>query len=1165
MLDNDFNISLGGQVDADSVNLSIKNIESKIQPITLKVNLDVSNIQSQLQNLKLNIGTDIGSTTSSKTKSKAESASLSLADIGVDESMLDKTKAKFNNLNKEISETSTYIKDATTQVKVFGTVGADGAVKYKNYVQTTNTGLKEQLQLQKKNAQTIHDLEAAIKSYANQGKLSTKETNKFQEKLGLIKSQTDEIKKSDALKELNTDIKAAANSTGLLGQSFSKAMVKYTTWLGIATIIAQISRAIKSLINEVVELDKTLTSLQMVTGYTNDEMTELKNTLIDMAKEMGVTVSALASGADEWMRAGLSAADTMDALRASTVMATVANMDNATATQYLIAQMNAYGLAAQDLMDIVDKMSAIDIVAATSTEELGEALSLSANSAQLAGIEYDKYLAMIATVSETTRQSASTIGNSFRSIFSRLQKVSIGALVDDEGQSISDVDSMLQGYGINLREVTNDLSDMGALLDLLGTKWDSYTTAQQSEIATTIAGTYQRERFIALMEEWDRVLELEQVSLESSGSAMEKYTIYQDSLEAKLNSLNAAWTELAEVTVNSDLIGWFIDAAKWLVELSADTGGLANSVLALGSAFLVFKNIKNVISGGTFGLSGILGIIGGVISGVWGIVSAIRNAQEEARQRALEIAQANVQAAQEQVDSVEELRQEYISLVSTSEKTEDVNAKLAEMKQKLIDVYGEEANALDLVNGKYEDQMDLIDELTKESLADLTRSLDQQYNALMQQYESTLGSIGGTRMAKSVEALESWDNELAQDVLKNLEGVTDPSERLGVLEEWYNQLSQQDLGKEEEKILQYIGEEIEELRPIVEQLEEVGATRGEAVTKQEYLDSPIRDMVVQFEKDLASLEGMTEEQQRQMVNAIEAQLETIRDSELYETYKQFFEDILKDGDEWIENIKTQDYLLTELDKKLSALQKQKELDEEELEIQEKLLKVEKAREELAKAKQQRIRVYRSGKGFVYEEDIEAVQEANEALQEAIQNATQTDLDKAIAGVEELQAMYNQAQLDQSAAGKTDLRDYFVDPDNVAQWLQMSFEQKKAFLDSFITTRDWNAPATPESILNWVPTNGGGSKNFKGGLSWVGEHGPELVNLPKGSEILSTQRSLRLTSLLNNPSKYLSGNNGNTVLQFNGALNFPNVRNESDASGFIKGLLQIGKNSIPSLT
>lgn len=1158
---NDFSISLGGEIDAQSVNLSIKNIESKINPIKLKVEFDTTAIDTQIKNIQTNLSKQIAS---SKTTTTSDTGKTT-TNIALDENELDKIRTSYNAIGTAVSETKTYIDDLGNSTKSFYQIATDGSRELVGSITTENTGRKESLKLAKQNEQLAYKLETAIRSYQNQGKISESQTQNFNEKLQNIKASTDEIEKSKGLKTLNEDIKEAANSTGLLGQSLSKAMIKYVTWLGIATIVAQITKALKSAINEVVELDKALTSLQMVTGYTDAQMKELKNTLIDMSKELGVAVDTLISGADEWMRAGLSAADTMEALRASTIMATIANMDNATATQYLIAQMNAYGLAASDLMSLVDKMSAIDIVAATSTEELGEALSRTANSAQLAGVEYDKLLAMIATVSETTRQSANTIGNSFRSIFSRLQQVKLGALVDEEGQDISNVDTLLKSYGVNLMEVTDNLTNMDALLNLLGNRWSSYTAAQKSEIATTIAGNYQRERFLVLMDNWNRVLELEQVSLESSGSAMEKYSIYQNSIEAGLNRLSSAWTELADTTINSDWIKWLVDVATGFLELSSQTGGLANTILGLASALAVLINTIKAFKGGAFGISGIIGVVGGLVSGIVAIVNAVKNAQEEARRRALEIAQQNVQSAQEQVDSIEDLRQEYISLVSTSEKTEDVNAKLAEMKQKLINVYGEEANALDLVNGKYEDQMDLIDELTKESLADLTRSLDQQYNALMQQYESTLGSIGGTKMAKSVEAIESYDNKLAQDVLSSLEGVTDPSERLGVLEEWYNQLSQQDLGKEEEKILQYIGEEIEELRPIVEQLEEVGAAREEAVTKQEYLDSPIRDMVVQFEKDLASLEEMTEEQRRQVVDAIQAQLEALKGTEDYEKYKQFFEDVIEDGEVWIENIKTQDYLLTELDKKLAALQKQKELDEEELEIQEKLLKVEKAREELAKAKQQRIRVYRAGQGFVYEEDIEAVQEANESLQEAIQNASQTDLDKAIEAVQELQAMYNQAQLDQAAAGRTDLRDYFVDPDNVSDWLEMSLAQKKAFLDSFITTRDWNAPMTSESILNWVPTNAGGDKNFKGGATWVGEHGPELVNLPKGSEILSNQRSLRLTSILNNPSNYLSGAKNGIVLQFNGALNFPNVRDSSDANGFINALLQIGKNSIPNLT
>lgn len=37
-------------------------------------------------------------------------------------------------------------------------------------------------------------------------------------------------------------------------------------------------------------------------------------------------------------------------------------------------------------------------------------------------------------------------------------------------------------------------------------------------------------------------------------------------------------------------------------------------------------------------------------------------------------------------------------------------------------------------------------------------------------------------------------------------------------------------------------------------------------------------------------------------------------------------------------------------------------------------------------------------------------------------------------------------------------------------------------------------------------NAGGTPNWRGGLTWVGENGPELVNLPRGSAVLSAQES-----------------------------------------------------------
>lgn len=57
-----------------------------------------------------------------------------------------------------------------------------------------------------------------------------------------------------------------------------------------------------------------------------------------------------------------------------------------------------------------------------------------------------------------------------------------------------------------------------------------------------------------------------------------------------------------------------------------------------------------------------------------------------------------------------------------------------------------------------------------------------------------------------------------------------------------------------------------------------------------------------------------------------------------------------------------------------------------------------------------------------------------------------------------------------------------------------------------------------AITRWIKTksdkpgkNYRGTQNWRGGLTWVGEQGPELVNLPKGSQVFSNQKSQQIAA------------------------------------------------------
>ena len=157
----------------------------------------------------------------------------------------------------------------------------------------------------------------------------------------------------------------------------------------------------------------------------------------------------------------------------------------------------------------------------------------------------DRLIGYMATVGEVTQDSMSVIGNSFKSMYSRMNNIKIGRFIDDEsGESLSDTEAVLNKLGIKLRDTEDTYRDFDDVLDDVGNNWKNFNQVEQNAISVAIAGTMQRERFIALMNNYSSALKYSETAANSAGSAMERYGIYQDSIEAKTNELTAAMESL---------------------------------------------------------------------------------------------------------------------------------------------------------------------------------------------------------------------------------------------------------------------------------------------------------------------------------------------------------------------------------------------------------------------------------------------------------------------------------------------------------------------------------------------------------------------------------------------------------------------------------------------
>ena len=109
------------------------------------------------------------------------------------------------------------------------------------------------------------------------------------------------------------------------------------------------------------------------------------------------------------------------------------------------------------------------------------------------------------------------------------------------------------------------------------------------------------------------------------------------------------------------------------------------------------------------------------ISGLISQISKWIHAQEEARQKTLEL----TNSYKEQRDSLASQIAKYKELKETldngnlsTDEARSTKEQLLEIQKSLIDSYGNEASNIDLVNGKYKEQLGLLNELSKEKATD---------------------------------------------------------------------------------------------------------------------------------------------------------------------------------------------------------------------------------------------------------------------------------------------------------------------------------------------------------------------------------------------------------------------------------------------------------------
>ncbi len=378
-----------------------------------------------------------------------------------------------------------------------------------------------------------------------------------------------------------------------IGGVFSGKSLAFTAYL---TAMNEIRKAANGAKAEIKDLDQSITDLSVAMGQGRSAASDYLKQLNQQAQSIGATTKEVADSADSWLRQGKSAKEAGKLVYDSMMLSKLGQIQSADASKYLTSALNGYKKSASEAIDVVDKLTAVDMQSASDAGGLAESMSKTASAADMAGVSMDKLIGMIASVKEVTQDSDESVGNMFKSVFSRMNQIKAGKFVDsDTGESLNDTEKVLNKVGIAMRDTNNQFISSEKIMDEVGAKWSSFDSTTQRAVATAMAGTYQYNKLIALFNNYSKALDYTKTSAESAGTAIEKFnSSYKESLEAKTNSLQASFESMLMNSDMNKVYAGIIEATNALVKFIDKTGALKGvlSGLAVGGAIKAFTIIK---------------------------------------------------------------------------------------------------------------------------------------------------------------------------------------------------------------------------------------------------------------------------------------------------------------------------------------------------------------------------------------------------------------------------------------------------------------------------------------------------------------------------------------------------------------------------------------------
>lgn len=397
----------------------------------------------------------------------------------------------------------------------------------------------------------------------------------------------------EAFQKVAISIATAENPVRRLNktmQGFLTTLKNTAKWQLSSTMVHGFIGALQSAYGYAQNLNKSLTNIQIVTGQSAEQMEQFAIRANKAAKALSASTLAYTDAALIYYQQGLDDSAVEERTNTTIKMMNVTGQSAEEVSSYMTAIWNNFDNGTNSLEYYADAITALGAATASSSKEIADGLQKFAAVADTVGLSYEYATSALATVVAETRQSADVIGTSFKTIFARMQGLSLGETLDD-GVDLNKYSIALQKIGVNVLDANGNLRQMDDILDDLGARWESLTEAQRVATAETVGGMRQYANFMALMDNWSEVQKNITIAANSEGTLQEQADIYAQSWEGAKKRLQASLQGIYHDIIDdktfismTDNISKVVDGVNGLIK---GLGGIRGILLTVANIFAI--------------------------------------------------------------------------------------------------------------------------------------------------------------------------------------------------------------------------------------------------------------------------------------------------------------------------------------------------------------------------------------------------------------------------------------------------------------------------------------------------------------------------------------------------------------------------------------------------